>query len=457
METPGYWGESAELGLIGCILNETYPLSKAVGDVSPSHLYGSIPREILSVLIALNKVPSIPLLEQSLAEKGLIVSPLELRRIKQDAQSIDYKDILPLVQENKRKRVLSDQLDKAQKELLDPTVDSRTIANKIMVVGEKINQIDDFAKDNDKEIYDTLAEIIESRQGNNKPLMTTGHSGLDKLLGGGFEKPSLIVVGARSRVGKTAFGVWMIDQAQQRKVSCGFIGMEMSRKQLNRRELAMRSGVYYNWMKDPIGLSESQVGRLQLASDSWNQNHFARIYCNQPDIDQLRMHVSYLVNKYKCEYIVIDYLQRMNFREHKGITTAWAIGATANAIKSIAVQFNVGIILLSQLNRSNEKEQGKVREPKLTDLKESGGIEEAADAIILLHRPDIHEDNPKAENGQDLKDHIVAIVAKNRDGESDAKVFIKCNMGINMFYQESDEPLWAQSFNSTKQANEPPF
>lgn len=450
-------GESSELGLIGCILNGDYAILKALGEVSDSLFSNTIPQAIWSVLKGLNEVPSIPILEVELEKKGVRLSALEIREIKQNAKGIDYKALMPIVIERYRKRIASDQFIKAARELDDPNSDARTVANKLLVVVDKVNKVEDFEQEKEDEIYETLAEIIQLTKSETVPMMSTGHSGLDKLLSGGFEYPSLNIIGARSRVGKTALSMWMLHKAVQNGEVCGFIGTEMSRKQLNRRELAMISGVQYAWMKNPKGLSDMQMQKISDAADAWKMKHFHRVYCAYPDIDQLRSQVSYLVNKFQCKFIVIDYLQRLNFNLKGQMSSAWAVSQMASQIKSIAIQFNVGIILLSQLNRSNEKEAKVPRPPKLTDLKESGGIEEAADTILLLHRYDIYEDSPKDSSGTDLRNKMLVNVGKNRDGEADAEVLIKCNMSINMFYEDFEEPLWEKSFYITKQANEPPF
>jgi replicative DNA helicase len=450
-------GESSELGLIGCILNGEYPILKALGEVSDVLFSNTIPQTIWSVLKGLNEVPSIPILEVELSKKGVNLSAIQIREIKENSKGIDYKELIPIVIERYRKRIAVDQLSKATREMDDPNADARTVVNKLLVVIDKINKVDDFETVKEDEIYETLWEIIELSKGTTVPMMSTGHSGLDKLLSGGFEYPSLNIIGARSRVGKTALSMWMLHKAVNNGEICGFIGTEMSRKQLNRRELAMISGIQYSWMKNPKGLSEMQLKGIANAADVWKMKHFHRVYCAYPDIDQLRAQVSYLVHKFGCKFIVIDYLQRLNFNLKGQMSSAWAVSQMASQIKSIAIQFNVGIILLSQLNRSNEKEAKIPRPPKLTDLKESGGIEEAADTILLLHRYDIYEDAPKDSMGNNLSNQMLVNVGKNRDGEADAEVLIKCNMSINMFYEDFEEPLWQKSFYETKQAYEPPF
>jgi replicative DNA helicase len=215
----------------------------------------------------------------------------------------------------------------------------------------------------------------------------------------------------------------------------------LAAKELNQLESPLKGKV-----SEANRLTDAEYRRIAMAGFEWEKSHFIREYCGVVDIDRLRLIINKMVYQDGCEYIVIDYLQRMQIKAGHGQNTAFAIAQICAEIKAMATQHDVGIILLSQLNRSNEKES-QVRIPKITDLRDSGGIEEVADTVTLLHRPDIYEDDPRDANGNSLKNMMMIISAKNRDGEPDMGYFILCNMGTNQYFNENERHLWEESFH----------
>jgi replicative DNA helicase len=131
------------------------------------------------------------------------------------------------------------------------------------------------------------------------------------------------------------------------------------------------------------------------------------------------------------EFIVLDYLQKLKFskKERHDLAVAEATGTFKNAAK----EFNVPFVLLSQLSRSNEKEGKAVRMPRLSDLRDSGSIEQDADIVTFIHRQEVYEpDKEKLKNLAEL------LIAKNRDGDI-GKIKLTFRKEINRFENYTDE------------------
>lgn len=450
------YSESVEESVIGMILNGHLPILKALGELSPMCFTRTTTKAIWSVLSESNKILSLPEIEQATILKGNKVTVQDMAKMKLKAIGSDSDALLPSLFEYYRKRELFKLISANYRESLDLTNDSRDIANRLIIGSSKVMEIVDSKVQQAPEIFDTLAEIEDKRNGKVSPVMPTYLANFDAILCGGFEKGTLNVVAARQGCGKTSLTTWILHKNAKHGKKVGFVSMEMTRKQLNRRELSMMTGIYYGRMKEATGLTDDEFKRIQAASIGWESTKFIREYCGVVDIDRLRLIISKMVYQDECEYIVIDYLQRMSISNGKGQNTAFAIAQICAEIKAMATQHNVGIILLSQLNRSNEKES-VVRPPKITDLRDSGGIEEVADTVTLLHRPEIYEDDPRDEAGTSLKNKMLIINAKNRDGEPSKGFYVMVNMGTNQYFNDHESSAWEQShsYYKTTYQNEP--
>jgi replicative DNA helicase len=439
------YNETIENTVIGLILNNELPIIKALGELSPNCFTQHTAKAIWDVLSHANKVLTVSEIEAECVKRGKTIKASDIAKLKILAIGADVKMMVSSLFEFYRKREVFKLLQNEYSSVLDHTTDSREVANRLIIASSKIMEIVEMETKKSPEIYDTIAEIKNKMDGLIAPVMPTYIENLDNTLCGGFEKGTLNIVAARQGCGKTALTTWILQKNAQAGKKVGFISMEMTRKQLNRRELSMLTGIYYGKMKEANRLTEAEYRRIAMAGFEWEKSHFIREYCGVVDIDRLRLIINKMVYQDGCEYIVIDYLQRMQIRAGHGQNTAFAIAQICAEIKAMATQHDVGIVLLSQLNRSNEKEA--VRIPKITDLRDSGGIEEVADTVTLLHRPDIYEDDPIDANGESLKNKMLIISAKNRDGEPNLGYFILCNMGTNQYFNESERSQWTQSFH----------
>ncbi len=255
-------------------------------------------------------------------------------------------------------------------------------------------------------VYDRLEEL--SASGSAIPGISTGLHDLDRRING-LNKSDLILIAARPGMGKTTIALNLVlNVAKNTDKTVAFFSLEMSREQLVSRLLSTESFVSFN-----------KLATGQLEEDDWNKLSIASSALSQTDIrvdDNPSITVAEI--NAKCRRItnlglvVIDYLQLM---------TAAAPGKTAEnrvnvvsdisrSLKIMAKELNVPVICLSQLSRANESRTDK--RPMLSDLRESGAIEQDADSVIFIYRDEYYNPNTEDKNIAEL------IVAKNRHGET---------------------------------------
>lgn len=267
-------------------------------------------------------------------------------------------------------------------------------------------------------IQDAIAQIesAKSKTGGVSGV-PTGFTMLDKLTAG-WQRSDMIIVAARPAMGKTAFVLSMARNiAVEHKKAVAVFSLEMSSTQLVTRLIASESG---------IGSEKLRKGELNDAEFTILHQHISRL-TNAPifiddtpalNIFELRAKCRRLKSQHNVELIIIDYLQLMTAggEGKNGGNREQEISQISRSIKSIAKELDVPIIALSQLSRAVETRGGDKR-PMLSDLRESGAIEQDADLVCFLYRPEyykIYED----EHGSTLGVGEV-IVAKHRNGAID--------------------------------------
>jgi replicative DNA helicase len=256
-------------------------------------------------------------------------------------------------------------------------------------------------------VFDRLTELAES--GSAFPGLSTGLMDLDRKING-LNKSDLILIAARPGMGKTSLALNVaLNAAKKSGKTIAFFSLEMSREQLGMRLMSNES--FVDNQKLVTGrLSEDEWAKIGLASSALSQTDI-RVDDN-PTITVAEINA-------KCRrldnlaLVVVDYLQLMTSsgeRSSSNENRQQIVSDISRALKIMAKELNVPVICLSQLSRANESRQDK--RPMLSDLRESGAIEQDADIVLFLYRDDYyHEDSPE-------KNVAECIVAKNRHGET---------------------------------------
>lgn len=250
----------------------------------------------------------------------------------------------------------------------------------------------------------------------------SGFTALDKLTSG-WQKSDLIIIAARPAMGKTAFVLSMAKNiAVNYKIPVAMFSLEMSNVQLVNRLIMNVCEIEGEKIKN---------GRLTKAE--WNKLEHkvndllgAPLYVDDTpglSVFELRSKARKLVREKHVELIIIDYLQLMNANGSNFGSREQEVSIISRTLKGMAKELDIPIIALSQLNRSVEKRDstnsvdGKT--PQLSDLRESGAIEQDADMVCFIHRPEYYKIFNDPKTGKDLRGLGEIIVAKHRNGAVD--------------------------------------
>ena len=255
-------------------------------------------------------------------------------------------------------------------------------------------------------VFDHLEELSESDS--MIPGLSTGLRDLDFKING-LNKSDLLLIAARPAMGKTSFALNIgLNVAKKYRSTVAFFSLEMSREQLAMRLLSGES--FVDSQKMATGkLSEDEWEKIFMAASALSQTDI-RVDDN-PSITVAEMNAM-LRRVDNLGLVIIDYLQLMNSSGY-GKTSenrVQAVGEISRSLKIMAKELNVPVICLSQLSRAVESRTDK--RPIMSDLRESGAIEQDADAILFLYRDDYY--NPNSEE----KNVAECIVSKNRHGET---------------------------------------
>lgn len=252
--------------------------------------------------------------------------------------------------------------------------------------------------------------VFDLENPDSNPAVMTGFYDLDTHTGG-LEAGDLVVVAARPSMGKTAFAVNVLDNiARATGKACPFFSLEMDKRQITRRIVSARASVSLSSLRSR-DLSEPEWQRITPAIASLTESSLH--ICDQPGVTlaQVRASCNQIarLSKGGLGAIMIDYLQIMGGITGEGSAVVRAIGDITSGLKALAKQHNCPVILLSQLNRSVEQRPNK--RPLLSDLRESGAIEQDADQILFLYRDEYYTKEACKEPGV-----AEVIVGKHRNG-----------------------------------------
>ena len=255
-------------------------------------------------------------------------------------------------------------------------------------------------------VFDNLTELAQSDS--MIPGLSTGLRDLDMKING-LNKSDLLLIAARPAMGKTSFALNIgLNVAKKYNSTVAFFSLEMSREQLVMRLLSGES--FVDSQKMATGkLSEDEWEKLCMASAALTQTDI-RVDDN-PSITVAEMNAK-LRRVENLGLVIIDYLQLMTGSGYGRASEnrVQVVGEISRSLKIMAKELNVPVICLSQLSRAVESRQDK--RPIMSDLRESGAIEQDADAILFLYRDDYYNPNTEEKNVAEC------IVSKNRHGET---------------------------------------
>jgi replicative DNA helicase len=246
---------------------------------------------------------------------------------------------------------------------------------------------------------DLLPAILDRIEDGQPRGIPTGIRPLDSLLGGGMGSGQSIVVAARPSVGKTMLGCNLAAAACREQVPTVFFSHEMTRDELMQRFLALEANVALTRIRAGA-ISEDEWGRIARATDKISKWPLFIDDSSRMTVADYRARMRKLARRRTVQLVVSDYLQLVK-PEDPRLPREQQVASSSAGLKALAKDFGLPVVTLAQLGRGVE--QRRSAKPVLSDLRESGSIENDADVVVLLHQP--------SEN------LVEAHVAKNRQGE----------------------------------------
>lgn len=251
--------------------------------------------------------------------------------------------------------------------------------------------------------------------------LESGYHELDKLTSG-WQNSDLIIIAARPAMGKTAFVLSMAkNMAVSSNIPVAIFSLEMSNLQLVNRLI-----------QNTCEIEGEKIKSGQLSPMEWDQlmSRVKHLYGAPLFIDdtaslsifELRTKARRLVREHDVKFIIIDYLQLMNASGMKFGSREQEVSMISRSLKQLAKELNIPIVALSQLNRSVESRGADSKDgkrPQLSDLRESGAIEQDADIVCFIHRPEYYLRSGVDAAGNDIRGLAEFIVAKHRSGRVD--------------------------------------
>ncbi len=306
------------------------------------------------------------------------------------------------LKENYRNYILNNKINNI---LEDEKKETSEKQKEIMIV---IDGLDDFDIEQNK-FYDTK-ELSNNwwKSLDKKELdgIQTSYKDLDKYIL--FESASLITIGARPAMGKSALGLNLVTRNAM-KHNVLYVNLEMSTNQITNRILASMSGVSANKIMRRT-VDEKESIKIAEKLEIFEKLNLTLLDCLNNDFNEIVQKIRRKHEKKQFKLIVIDYLTLMHIKNYKDKNSE--VEYMANRLKLLATELNTCIVILAQLNRQVETRADK--RPVLSDLRDSGGIEQASNVVMFLYRDDYYNKN----KGSNIYSTLEILIRKNRNGET---------------------------------------
>lgn len=312
-----------------------------------------------------------------------------------------------------REKAIGRRLIEAGNEILRDGYSDQFTAEELLEKAER--RVFEIAEDQTKgdtvdlrEVVNTAMERIAMRAEQKHPTtgVATGYFELDDITGG-LQPGNLVILAARPSMGKTAFALNMCEHAAVTlKTSILFVSLEMGQLELAERLLCSRSRVDGHKLRTGQGLGSREIAMLGKGFDELRQTPIFIDDTPSRNMLQITANARRLKLRQSIGMIVLDYIQLVDSEESRD-SRQEQIAKISRRLKGLARELEVPVVALSQLNRAVENRED--RRPRMADLRESGAIEQDADLVLLLHRPEYYDIN-------DQPGIAELIIAKNRAG-----------------------------------------
>lgn len=436
--------------IIGTILNNSEMLIDVEHILFENHFYSEVNKLIYRAIVSLSRA-SVPIdsstVFNEVKRQGnerivggfLVIAEIENKKYftKSQCPTLEFHARV-IIQHYMRRELIRNSQDTIIN-AYDPTVD-----------------VFDLVESHDKGVFNIMSETQKKESSSMDDLMNdfsieitkpkksdgitgipSGYKELDEITGG-WQRQDLIILAARPSMGKTAFALQLAKNAAERGSGVVIFSLEMSKLSLTYRFVSSDSDIQLarimkKQLMEPEYLdiynSMSRLRNLPIHIDDSSLN-----------IYEFRAKCRRLKAQYNIQMIVVDYLQLMSGFKNDGKITMnrdAEIGSITKTLKSVAKELDIPVIALSQLSRAVDSRPGMGKRPLLSDLRESGNIEQDADIVMFLHRPEYYK-IVEDEQGRSLIGMAENIIAKHRNGVCDT-IPLKFN-GSKMKFSDWEWP-----------------
>lgn len=441
------YSHDAEQSVLGSILMDGDSIEKALEIIKSNDFYEPVHKTIFECILNLynKKIPiDVVTLQNELANKGVLDDIGGIEYLSKLAlsvpTSVNIEQYAKIVKEKSIRR----QAIKLSFKIADigyntTQTDPVIIASDIQELTNKIN-VDDTSKGMDmEELADNFLENLEKRRSLTDEELSEYHVDLadwNKFLDG-VHKGELTILAARPGVGKTAlstqFGLFLAKKGMHVLLNC----MEMSREQMFARLACFTANINGNKLRSPKKLTENDLKTLKQ-----HVNEIKKLNIdiqNIPCIEEFHLYCSRKKKNRELDLVVVDYIQLMNTSQQVN-TRDREIGIVSGTLKNaISLKMDIPVLALAQLSRLVERGN---RKPILSDLRESGNIEQDADNVVFLHNPNEEDDDEENTNRQIKVKEI--IIGKQRNGVSNISFEVMNKPSVFKFFNAEYNRRYAE-------------
>lgn len=379
-------GAYAEKNLIGYLLMDSSHFEESVNRLSHemfSQPIYSFAYEIIENAYNENHAADVSIVQKGLLEKFdenlvnqtiMLLADVDLRA--------NYKNCVEIIENDYRKRVY-------ESKVRVPIPKDGNVNDSIR---QMISELEGLIENNDDEIK-SVSEIVKIHKNNyfkpgiEKKKIYFGLKELDKMVGG-IEGGDVTILAARPSVGKSAMALQIIEYNAAKGKRVGYFNLEMKEKQVYERMAAKASGIEMARIRNATRFLQDEETKFNAGNEKLEKWDNVFVRSGSATVSDLRL----AVKKGNYDLVVLDYLQLLKPNKSRGANRYAEVGDISRGVKAIAMDFDVPVIALSQLNRASEGKDD--REPTMSELRESGDIEQDASVIIMLWNSD-KEDRTK--------------------------------------------------------------
>jgi len=412
----------AEMAVLGCMLFSTEAIENVKNKLVATDFYSPINKKIYEKMLEIhnnNNIPDLITLSNYNFDVEYIANLANI--VPTDVRLNHYIDI---VYKNSIKR----KTIKACHEIIDTMQKTNDNVEEIKAhTMQKIDiPINTKQENNDMNSLLRLTnESILSRKTKMHEFAKFGFEWLDIQTGG--IRNSLTYLGARPSTGKSSFAVNIALNLMKQNKKIVFFSLEMENQALIERMLAIHGTLQYSKILKPILMQEDDWKKYEVTIKDL-EKYSIKIYDNITTLEGINAITSELVAKKECDYVIIDHLHLMNTKQ-KANNTHEKVSFISRELKLMQMKQKIPYFVLLQLSRKSEEEK---RPPRLTDLRESGSLEQDADNVFFLHA----DDNGKYEENKEPVQMVDIIIAKQRAGVRDVYKKLKYYKATQKFYDK---------------------